>query len=599
MASCSVPSSPSANGTDNLEISTRNQLLILRKVHEDDIVQLTLKLARIRTTRTHDEEREDVLSELNNLRKTVAELSETLKMLGSESTSSIPPASCEEDAPPRSNTKQSKLPGGLPKFHTDSHDFPAQFIKRLELMLRSANYPENQWAQALAVQVRGSGAAWVMRTLADENDWHVAKMKFMQHFDHPDQKFINRQRLYNMRQRGDESIRQFSDRFGNLVEELGENDESEQLLTLFFNGLKKEIMPHYRVAILNNTPTNLSQAYSIAQAVEAALNVGQKSLVHDNSDRKITLPYKGHERNNMRNPRSPVPTPVRCNYCQRLGHQESQCRQKQKHIVRDENSIICYKCHKTGHIAPNCPTKSKDKLGENKYEGTPNKDSKLRVSRTNKLHSDDQNLTLWLGDETTPKMRTSTDQDMTSKELRIQVLINNKIVPAIIDTGCTNSVMDDRLAVELRLQVKPVSIKIQLGGENCNIQTSGVAENLLIRHGGYQIQKGSILLAILAEKVVYLGMDLLSKLGIGITDTFTCNSQGSIPMSVIEDEELLSEPAKWPDEDQIELFERSKLAKEIQSVIDANKQLKVGELYKHPAAIIKIETDNSMPIYRR
>jgi hypothetical protein len=131
----------------------------LRKVHEDDIVQLTLKLARIRTTRTHDEEREDVLSELNNLRKTVAELSETLKMLGSESTSSIPSTTYEEDAPPRSNTKQSKLPGGLPKFHTDSHDFPTQFIKRLELMLRSANYPENQWAQALAVKVRGSGAA--------------------------------------------------------------------------------------------------------------------------------------------------------------------------------------------------------------------------------------------------------------------------------------------------------------------------------------------------------------------------------------------------------------------------------------------------------
>jgi hypothetical protein len=67
------------------------------------------------------------------------------------------------------------------------------------------------------------------------------------------------------------------------------------------------------------------------------------------------------------------------------------------------------------------------------------------------------------------------------------------------------------------------------------------------------------LLAKLAEKVVYLGMDLLSKLGIGITGTFPCHSQGSIPTSTIEDEELLLELAKWPDEDQIELSERLKL----------------------------------------
>jgi hypothetical protein len=86
--------------------------------------------------------------------------------------------------------KRPKLPSGPPKYHTDaweSRESPSQFIRHLELIFQVANYPSSRWTQALAIQVSGTGAAWVIRTLSHNTDWTLAKESFLQHFDHLDQ----------------------------------------------------------------------------------------------------------------------------------------------------------------------------------------------------------------------------------------------------------------------------------------------------------------------------------------------------------------------------------------------------------------------------
>src|SRR5690349_2059968 len=102
-------------------------------------------------------------------------------------------------------------------------------------------------------------------------------------------------------------------------------------------------------------------------------------------------------------------------------------------------------------------------------------------------------------------------------EIRIVVAINQQPVTAIVDTGCTQTIMDSRVADQLEIVRQPCSASIQLGRENANIQAEGKATGLQIQHGPHQLNDVTMTIARLPEEIIYLGMDLLSKLGIGLT----------------------------------------------------------------------------------
>ncbi len=128
----------------------------------------------------------------------------------------------------------------------------------------------NGYPKALAVQVTRSGAAWATRQIAICSDWAVAKARFLEHFDHPEQQFVLRQRLFQIKQGGQESVRQYYDRFGELVANLNEDDSNPQVLLLFYNGLKDSLKPFYRMTTLSTPPTNFAKAVVMAQALEMA-----------------------------------------------------------------------------------------------------------------------------------------------------------------------------------------------------------------------------------------------------------------------------------------------------------------------------------------
>jgi len=152
--------------------------------------------------------------------------------------------------------------------------------------------------------------------------------------------------------------------FTSLVEDLNEDDTSSHILSCFYNGLKQEIKPHYRMSILNNPPKNLSHAYTIAQAAESALEEGPdaKKTKPDSSKNKDTKKKddKGKDKSKDAPNTSPSRSSLKCNYCGRLGHLENQCRTKVFDAERIHKSIICHICQQPGHIAPNCPSKVKN-----------------------------------------------------------------------------------------------------------------------------------------------------------------------------------------------------------------------------------------------
>ena len=122
--------------------------------------------------------------------------------------------------------KHSRLPPGLPQYNTDGKEPAFLFLKKLELILDSEGYPKTRWGRALAIQVTGTGTHWVLSTLSENPDWGQVLSQFLAHFDHPDQRFILQQRISSMTQNSGESVRQYSDWFLDLADQLGGTEES-------------------------------------------------------------------------------------------------------------------------------------------------------------------------------------------------------------------------------------------------------------------------------------------------------------------------------------------------------------------------------------
>src|ERR1700681_2210992 len=107
-----------------------------------------------------------------------------------------------------------------------------------------------------------------------------------------------------------------------------------------------------------------------------------------------------------------------------------------------------------------------------------------------------------------------------------------------------------------------------------------------------------MILAKLPEKIIYLGMDLLGSLGIGVIGLDQMG-EDQASESFQEDQELLSTHGSWPKEDLIEDSLRQELLTNIDPEIQGNKNIPLGVFCSHPSAMIKIDTAEALPIYQR
>ena len=316
---------------------------------ELDLIQATLQLTTLTPTRAPDAERQQVRETMDIIKESLAGVRETLQLLDGPVNHGR--ASHNNSVVEPGTGKKSKLPRNLLKFHSDAKDSPLQFLRRLELVLETEGYPKGNWSQALAVQVTGTGTTWVVRELSHQADWELTREAFLAHFDHHDQKFIRRQRLNSLKQGTKEGVRQYSDKFGTLVEELDEDESSEQVLSLFYNGLKRELKPHYRIASLSNTPASLAEAFAMALAIESALDTQEEVKVERESGSLPLKPvFKGDRQVPIKkvSPSNKVVSsnsiPV-CTFCRRRGHlEEEYYTKKNRSKPTQVPSITCFHC---------------------------------------------------------------------------------------------------------------------------------------------------------------------------------------------------------------------------------------------------------------
>ena len=83
----------------------------------------------------------------------------------------------------------------------------------------------------------------------------------------------------------------------------------------------------------------------------------KRENAHVSSIRQIRNPTSGQKKSSSKN--------IRYKYCYRLGHEDTECRQKQSKRPPSMpdwvSKVICSKCKKKGHLAFNCPPKYDNK----------------------------------------------------------------------------------------------------------------------------------------------------------------------------------------------------------------------------------------------
>lgn len=603
---------PTSTSTELFEHESAQSMLDrMRKRLEEqtrELCILAFKISSMSPDSEYNTERHKLEAQHVNLMKAKEMLSQSIRVLLNDTEvpsipSSLSQPTVTSTAIVRSSNKPSRLPAGLPTFNSDTHkENPVHFLKKLELRLETDTYPRKLWPKALAGQITGSGASWALRTLIKEDiDWEEAKDCFIKHFDHPDHQFMLRQQLFKLKQANNESVRQYSDKFAELVFELGEDDESEQILAQFFHGIKDDLMPLYRMATIFNPPKNLKEASLIAQSLDLI------NMKKSDADSKS---QSGKAHNYSSKPKS---NKIRCTFCHKLGHKTEECWKKlgkdnksdtPSPSAQNNSKTSCKYCKEDGHLVNNCPklAKKQQQLPQDKQRGSAPQQS-LRAAQAENLSpvtaDDESDLDVWLKDQESSKVRHISNSDsLPAKEVKIELLINGKSATAIVDTGCTDTVMDEVLAKQLDVEVKPGSANIQLGAENMSVKSSGHAVNLKVQHGSLLVEKVSMTLSRLPDRMIYLGMDLLPHLGIGLTGVCPTVQLCSDPSSA-DDDRMLSSTNPWPDEDKLPETDRQRFLDGVSSSIQANKQILPTSRCTHPEAVITVDTGQTAPIYRR
>ena len=175
-------------------------------------------------------------------------------------------------------------------------------------------------------------------------------------------------------------------------------------------------------------------------------------------------------------------------------------------------------------------------------------------------------------------------------------------VSALIDSGCTRTLMSPTLASALKLPVKPVTGRIALGIKGASAPRLGHVICPTLQHGCRIREDVAIELADLPPSYhLVLGMDLLPHLGIAVSGVSPhWPDHVTAPTAALEDAETLAPvETKWPDQDRAPPAIVDKIMAKIKPAMERNRAVPPGVSCSHPSAVYHVDTGDLKPIFRR
>ncbi|KAL6077549.1 hypothetical protein QOT17_002024 [Balamuthia mandrillaris] len=179
-----------------------------------------------------------------------------------------------------SKEKYPKLPQNLPTFDpkTKGKDNPLIFLECLHFALSGTSYPENLWHYALISQIKDPLAQhWAIQNLRHpEWPWDRLIATFHDHFGSRNLQNALHTEFCHFFFKTGESVREFSECFQELIDQMTCPPQLEDILAVLRNALPEELVSGFISSCIANPLTSLVDAIGIALEHESALEARSK-----------------------------------------------------------------------------------------------------------------------------------------------------------------------------------------------------------------------------------------------------------------------------------------------------------------------------------
>ena len=485
----------------------------------------------------------------------------------------------EEPETAPSSVRKVRIPKDLPSYHPDkAGERASDWLERLKCALTVEEVPQQRWTAALVKCVKGPAQLWVKREILDKSlSWQEACVAFLQHFTHADERLDRLADWIGIEMKPTETVRQFGERYLQIVQNAGKKPTSKTTLYLFLRALVPDLQTKYAGAIAQRPVSTLYEAISLAISLETSTKKRLGPAREDRTGKHARSEAVGGSSKSSdtrkvckHHPQATNHTTEEClkermapssSYSPKklvpsLGRSDKPINEaaneamKKPAAVGDQSTIICYRCKAPGHKAPDCPTNDKKQF---------------------KVIDDNR-----------------------SSPYVVPLLINGVSVNGLIDTGASHGFIDESFCQKLPCRVdRQDGQTVDLGTQGATAEQLGVTELLTVQAGDRLLEYSFTVLHLRSEyEQVIVGRELLEMLGFYFSKVpynrpTTFNETDEPPVIDVEDEHV-----NHPD--------TQKILEAISPELDDNVQkIGPGMFCPLPEALVRLDVPEGKRVFIR
>jgi hypothetical protein len=258
------------------------------------------------------------------------------------------------------------------------------FLQRITQLLSTSEIAQEHWPKLLVRVVEDvSSAEWISdNIIAKKLSWKDACQAFTSHFQQSDYTVALRAEYRRCKQLKGESVQSYSDRFLNLIHELGIEENNSLVLDHFIENMSDYMYRKYQDHLVAKQTLLDDPTYAITSLEKIIslcirLDVAQRTAAehaHAASSRAGaaptatgSAPTTGGERKNhgkrlhcKNHPQSTSHSTADCHMNKSTGSGASKHEFRPAAVKRDPSTVTCHGCGNVGHYAndPKCPKRA-------------------------------------------------------------------------------------------------------------------------------------------------------------------------------------------------------------------------------------------------